>query len=65
MEFAKVALTLAGISNAEIEPVTRSALNQLAPRPNNSAMRCLVSEKLGLEPLRHWRDALAEFVAES
>lgn len=65
MEFAKVALTLAGISNAEIEPVTRSALNQLAPRPHNSAMRCLVSEKLGLEPLRHWRDALSEFVAES
>jgi hypothetical protein len=27
-------------------------------------MRCLVSEKLGLEPLRHWSDALEEFVRE-
>ena len=64
MEFAKVALALAGMSDVDIEPVTRLALNQLAPRPHNSAMRCLVSEKLELEPLRHWRDALAEFVAE-
>jgi dTDP-4-dehydrorhamnose reductase len=64
MEFAKVALALAGMSEVEIEPVTRSALNQLAPRPQNSAMRCLVSEKLGLEPLRHWRDAVVEFVGQ-
>jgi hypothetical protein len=27
-------------------------------------MRCLLSEELGLAPLRHWRDALADFVRE-
>jgi len=63
-EFARLALELAGMQNLEIEPVTRAALNQQAPRPQNSAMRCLLSEQLGLAPLRHWRDALAEFVRE-
>ncbi|MEK6286765.1 MAG: dTDP-4-dehydrorhamnose reductase [Acidobacteriota bacterium] len=63
-DFARVALDLAGLGEVEIEPVTRAALNQRAPRPHNSAMRCLVSEKLELEPLRHWRDALVEFVRE-
>ena len=63
-EFAREALDLSGLGDIEIEPVTRAALNQRAPRPLNSAMRCLLSEKLGLEPLRHWRDALAEFVSD-
>jgi dTDP-4-dehydrorhamnose reductase len=61
-EFAREALGLAGLGDVPIEPVTRADLNQRAPRPHNSAMRCLLSEKLGLEPLRHWRDALVEFV---
>jgi dTDP-4-dehydrorhamnose reductase len=63
-EFAKLAIELAGMSDVEIEPVTRAALNQAAPRPGNSAMRCLVSEKLGLVPLRRWQDAVADFVRE-
>lgn len=63
-EFARLALEMAGISDVEIEPVTRAALGQAAPRPHNSAMRCVVSEQLGLAPLRHWRNALAEFVRE-
>jgi dTDP-4-dehydrorhamnose reductase len=63
-DFARVALDLAGLGDVEIEPVTRAALNQVAPRPHNSAMRCLVSEKLGFEPLRHWKNALVEFVGE-
>lgn len=63
-EFARLALDLAGLPEVKIEPVTRAELNQIAPRPHNSAMRCLVSEKLGLPPLRHWKDALSEFVRE-
>jgi len=62
-EFARAALALAGLGDTEIEPVRRADLNQRAPRPHNTAMKCLLSEKLGLEPLRHWRDALVEFVA--
>lgn len=63
-EFAQLALELSGMSDVEITPIERASLNQLAPRPHNSAMRCLVSEKLGLAPLRHWRDTLPEFVRE-
>lgn len=61
-EFAQAALELANLSDTRIEPVTRASLNQLAPRPHNSALRCLVSENLGLAPLRHWREALEDFV---
>ncbi len=64
LEFARLALELAGIHDVEIEPVSRAALNQAAPRPHNSAMRCLLSEQLGLAPLRHWREALPDFVRE-
>jgi dTDP-4-dehydrorhamnose reductase len=63
-EFAQLALELAGYGDVEITEVKRADLNQLAPRPQNSAMRCLVSEKLGLAPLRHWRDTLPEFLHE-
>jgi dTDP-4-dehydrorhamnose reductase len=63
-EFARAALDLAGLRSTEIEPVSRADLNQRAPRPHSTPMRCLLSEQLGLEPLRHWREALVEFVAE-
>jgi dTDP-4-dehydrorhamnose reductase len=63
-DFARRALELAGLSEIHIEPVNRADLNQRAPRPHNTAMRCMVSEKLGLEPLRHWSEALEELVRE-
>jgi dTDP-4-dehydrorhamnose reductase len=63
-EFAQVALGLAGLGDVEIIPINRADLNQLAPRPQNSAMRCLVSEKVGFRPLRDWRDTLTEFVRQ-
>ncbi|MEK6301685.1 MAG: dTDP-4-dehydrorhamnose reductase [Acidobacteriota bacterium] len=64
-EFAKLALELAGINDVQIEQVRRADLKQLAPRPGNSAMRCLLLEKIGLAPLRHWRDTVPEFVREA
>ncbi len=63
-DFARLALDMSGFGHIEIEKVTRADLNQLAPRPRNSAMRCLSSERLGLAPLRHWKDALPEFLDE-
>jgi len=63
-DFARRALDLAGFGELQIVPVKREDLNQRAPRPHNTAMRCLVSEKLGLEPLRHWSDALIDFVRD-
>jgi dTDP-4-dehydrorhamnose reductase len=63
-EFARLALVLAGLGDIEIIPTRRADLNQPAPRPHNSAMQCLVSEKVGFAPLRHWRDTLPEFVRD-
>ena len=40
------------------------SLKRPAPRPRNSRLRCLLSEAVGLRPLRDWREALAEFAAD-
>ncbi len=42
-----------------------SALDRPAPRPRNSRLRCLLSEAIGLAPLRDWREALGVFAASS
>jgi dTDP-4-dehydrorhamnose reductase len=63
-DFARLALDMSGLGNVAIERVTRADLRQLAPRPRNSAMRCLLSEEMGLAPLRHWKDTLREFLRE-
>ncbi len=60
-DFARAALDLAGLGHVEIRPIKRADLNQAAQRPHNTAMRCLLSERLGLKPLPGWRDRLPEF----
>ncbi len=47
-----------------IEPVKLCDLRLQAKRPRSTPMRCTVSEKLGLPPLRKWRAALAEYVGD-
>jgi dTDP-4-dehydrorhamnose reductase len=59
--FARAATEAAGVREAEIEPVLMDSLKRPAPRPRNSRLRCLLSEAIGLRPLRDWREALAEF----
>lgn len=61
-DFARRVLDLTGFGAVELEPINRADLNQPAERPANSAMRCLKSEELGLEPLRPWTEALNDFV---
>ncbi|HEX8284158.1 MAG TPA: dTDP-4-dehydrorhamnose reductase [Pyrinomonadaceae bacterium] len=61
--FARAAAEAAGVAGAEIEPVLMDSLKRPAPRPRNSRLRCLLSEAIGLRPLRDWREALAEFAA--
>jgi dTDP-4-dehydrorhamnose reductase len=63
-DFTNAALRLAGMEDVIVTPVNRRDLRQDAERPKNSAMRCLLSERLGLAPLRHWQDALADFIPE-
>ena len=62
-EFARLVLDLAGLKYVEVEPVERADLRQLAERPRNSAMRCLLSERLQFRPLRDWRHTLPDFVS--
>jgi dTDP-4-dehydrorhamnose reductase len=62
-DVARAALDLAGRRDVELLPTTVAELGLPAPRPEYSVMRCVLSERLGLAPLRHWRDALGDFVA--
>ena len=63
-EFARAALRMAGLTeSAEVESVSMNSLQRAAKRPRNSRLRCLLSEAIGLEPLRHWQEALADFAA--
>jgi dTDP-4-dehydrorhamnose reductase len=61
--FARAAAEATGAEVA-IEPVRSDSLDRPAPRPRNSRLRCLVSEAVGLAPLRDWRDALREFATK-
>ena len=61
--FTRAAAEAVGVEGVEIESVSMDSLKRPAPRPRNSRMRCLVSEAIGLAPLRDWRDALKEFAA--
>jgi dTDP-4-dehydrorhamnose reductase len=60
-DFAREAARLSGGDQSLIGNVPTDSLKRPAPRPRNSRLRCLLSPALGLEPLPHWLDALAEF----
>ncbi|HEX8148548.1 MAG TPA: dTDP-4-dehydrorhamnose reductase [Pyrinomonadaceae bacterium] len=66
-DFAREAARLAGLNEEEsarlVETVTESQVQRPARRPRYTPLRCLASAELGLPPLRHWREALADFVA--
>ncbi len=60
-EFTLAALELAGLPPEGVEEVSMDSLRRPAPRPRNSRLRCLLSEAIGLRPLRDWREALADY----
>jgi dTDP-4-dehydrorhamnose reductase len=64
-EFALEAGRLAGLSRDEvellIEVVQEADMQRSAARPRYTPMRCLLSETLGLAPMRDWRAALADY----
>lgn len=61
-EFAQAAVEASGAASVvEIERVSMETLQRPAPRPRNSRLRCILSEAVGLSPLRDWREALDEF----
>ena len=61
-EFAKEVCRLKGFDLNLLESVSMKDLNRPAPRPADSRLACLFSEKFGLSPLQSWEKALAEFL---
>jgi dTDP-4-dehydrorhamnose reductase len=64
LEFARAAVSAAGVEGVEVESVRMDSLQRPAPRPRNSRLRCLLSEAIGLAPLPDWQAALREFAKE-
>lgn len=63
-EFTSEVLHLLGREDVIVEEVHGADLRRPARRPPYTVMRCLLSERLGLEPLRDWRQAFIDFVRE-
>ena len=60
--FSREALRLAGLDAGRLEVVNGDSLGRPAPRPHNSRLKCLLSDAIGLSPLRPWQEALAHFI---
>jgi dTDP-4-dehydrorhamnose reductase len=60
--FEKFARKIENVDQNLIETVSLAGLNRPAPRPVNSKLSCLISEKFGLTPLPNWEQALQSFV---
>jgi len=63
--FVEKVCEIAGFDRGLIEAVSMNALERPAPRPVNSKLACLFSEKIGLVPLPEWEDGLARFMKVS
>jgi len=65
-DFAQEAARIVGLSESEANEliIATSAADARpgAPRPLYTPMRCKLSEEIGLEPMRDWREALAEYI---
>lgn len=61
-EFAKTILSLVGLSDIPVLPVTQETIGRPARRPRNSAMNNLMYMHQGFPPARHWKDALIDYI---
>ncbi|MCW5950263.1 MAG: dTDP-4-dehydrorhamnose reductase [Pyrinomonadaceae bacterium] len=59
--FALEVCSAGGFDPSLVTPVAGSSLSRPAPRPRNSKLACLFSERFGLEPLPDWTDAVKRF----
>ncbi len=68
-EFALEAGCLLGLTGARlkqlVELIDEAETNRPAPRPRHTPMHCLLSEEIGLVPMRNWRSALGAYLSES
>lgn len=61
--FAEKVCEIGGFDKGLLTPISNNELKRPAPRPANSKMACLLSERLGFAPMQNWEDALKEFLA--
>jgi dTDP-4-dehydrorhamnose reductase len=61
-EFARAVLEESGLDPERITPTDSSAFVRPAPRPPYSVLGHDRWQAAGLEPMRHWREALADAV---
>ncbi len=64
-DFVQIAAEIAGFRPDLVERASIESLSLPAERPRNSRLRCLVSPRLGLDPLPTWQHGLARFWAKS
>lgn len=62
-DFARAAAQELQMNPAPLTTTSLESLNLPAPRPRNSRLKCILSDALGLKPLRSWRAALVDFSA--
>lgn len=60
--FAREVCRLKNFDTDLIEVVSMNDLKRPSPRPVNSPLKCLFSQKFGLSPLQSWEKALAEYL---
>ena len=61
-EFARKICEIKGFDKNLIDSVSNDTLKRPAPRPKNSRLACLFSQKFGLSPLPNWEKALEVFL---
>lgn len=61
-KFAQEVCRLKGYDKNLIQSVSMTDLKRPAPRPANSPLNCLFSERFGLSPLPDWQNALSRFL---
>jgi dTDP-4-dehydrorhamnose reductase len=60
--FAEKVCEIGNFDHDLLEYISDEDLQRPAPRPSNSRLRCLFSDRLGLEPLPVWENALERFI---
>ncbi len=64
-DFARKILDLAGYSDVVLRPIRTEETGRAARRPSNSALENRALRLEGLEPMRSWEEALADYLANS
>ncbi|NIO10622.1 MAG: dTDP-4-dehydrorhamnose reductase [Deltaproteobacteria bacterium] len=48
-----------------VQQIEEAETKRPAPRPRYTPMQCLMSDQLGLTPMRHWRSALKDYLMQA